>query len=352
MSIKVCLDAGHYGKYNRSPAVPAYYESEMNWKLHLLLKKKLEEYGVEVITTRQDQTKDLGTINRGNLSKGCDLFLSIHSNAVGSGVNDKVDYPLAIIQMDRKGETLGRKLIKVIEEVMQTAQMGDMWTKQNSSGQEAYGVLRGCAAVGTMGMILEHSFHTCTRMATWLMDEKNLEKLATAEADVIAEYFGIQKPSAPAPVPKLKVGDVVTFTGNTHYTSEDAANGVPCKAGQATVTKIAEGNKHPYHLVKTGAVGPWGWVNASDIAELSPVEVAPPVEEKVEAPWVPAEGDIVKFVGSKHYTSPDGSYGYKCATGEAKITSTAKGQRHPYHLVRTGKTGPWGWVDADSFIKI
>ena len=34
---RVCLDAGHWGKYNRSPVVPAYYESEMNWKLHLLL---------------------------------------------------------------------------------------------------------------------------------------------------------------------------------------------------------------------------------------------------------------------------------------------------------------------------
>lgn len=34
MSIKICLDAGHYGKYNRSPAVKTYYESDMNWKLH------------------------------------------------------------------------------------------------------------------------------------------------------------------------------------------------------------------------------------------------------------------------------------------------------------------------------
>ena len=38
---KVCLDAGHYGKYNRSPGIPAYYESEMVWNLHLLLKKHL-----------------------------------------------------------------------------------------------------------------------------------------------------------------------------------------------------------------------------------------------------------------------------------------------------------------------
>ena len=44
---KICLDAGHYADYNRSPAVPEYYESRMNWKLHLLVKAALEEYRVE-----------------------------------------------------------------------------------------------------------------------------------------------------------------------------------------------------------------------------------------------------------------------------------------------------------------
>ena len=40
MAVKVCLDAGHYGKYNRSPAVSSYYESDMTWKLHNYLKKE------------------------------------------------------------------------------------------------------------------------------------------------------------------------------------------------------------------------------------------------------------------------------------------------------------------------
>ena len=57
--IKICLDAGHRGKYNRSPGVRAYYESDMAWKLHLLQKKFLEEYeGVTVITTRMNQETD------------------------------------------------------------------------------------------------------------------------------------------------------------------------------------------------------------------------------------------------------------------------------------------------------
>ncbi|MBR6628058.1 MAG: N-acetylmuramoyl-L-alanine amidase [Lachnospiraceae bacterium] len=48
MAVKVCLDAGHYGKYNRSPAVSSYYESDMTWKLHNYLKKELEAFGIGV----------------------------------------------------------------------------------------------------------------------------------------------------------------------------------------------------------------------------------------------------------------------------------------------------------------
>ena len=46
MSVKICIDAGHYGRYNRSPAVSGYYESDMTWKLHLLQKKYLDRKSV------------------------------------------------------------------------------------------------------------------------------------------------------------------------------------------------------------------------------------------------------------------------------------------------------------------
>ena len=52
---KICLDAGHYAKYNRCPKIPEYYESVMTWKLHLLQKKYLEQLGATVIITRSNQ---------------------------------------------------------------------------------------------------------------------------------------------------------------------------------------------------------------------------------------------------------------------------------------------------------
>lgn len=192
MSIKICLDAGHYGKYNRSPAIPAYYESEMNWKLHLLLKAQLEQYGFEVSCTRSDLANDLELVSRGRASSGCDLFMSIHSNAVGDGMNESVDYPVVYAQLDGKGDKLGNALATTIEKVMETKQDGRVNHRKGNNG-EYYGVLRGAAAVGTMGLILEHSFHTNTRSTNWLLDESNLAKLAAAEAEVIADYFGVEK---------------------------------------------------------------------------------------------------------------------------------------------------------------
>lgn len=195
----VCLDAGHYGKYNRSPAVPAYYESDMNWKLHNMLKAELEQYGIMVKQTRSDKDKDLSVYNRGVASDGCDLFLSIHSNAVGNGVNEDVDYPVVYVQLDGKGDALGNQLAAEIERLMDTKQNGRINKREGKSG-EYYGVLRGAAAVGTMGMILEHSFHTNTRSTKWLMDDSNLQKLAQREAELVAGWFGMSKKEESADV--------------------------------------------------------------------------------------------------------------------------------------------------------
>lgn len=189
---KICLDAGHYGDYNRSPAVPEYYESRMNWKLHLFLKAELEGYGFQVITTRANAEKDLDLVSRGRKSQGCDLFLSLHSNAAGSEVYENIDYVVAYVMLDGSTDVLGTALSETAAKVMGTTQSPRINTRRGDSG-EYYGVLRGAASVGTPGIILEHSFHTQTRATRWLMDEDNLRKLAAEEAKVIAEHFGREK---------------------------------------------------------------------------------------------------------------------------------------------------------------
>lgn len=204
----VCLDAGHAGKYNRSPAVKEYYESDMNWKLHNYLASELEGYGIQVKQTRPSQGQDLALYNRGAASKDCDLFLSIHSNAVGSNVDETVDYVRLYHLVDDKSTTVddqskavAKLLLPAIVDTMQTKQGGHITTRKSTKDSNGdgvlndnyYGVLNGARQVGTAGLILEHSFHTNTKMTLWLLEDANLRKLAKAEAKVLADYFGMTK---------------------------------------------------------------------------------------------------------------------------------------------------------------
>ena len=185
---KVMIDAGHYGYYNQSPAVKEYWESKMTWKLHLMLKEELEKYGIVVGTTRKNQESDMALYDRGYSSKGYDLFISVHSNAVGDYVNEKVDYPVCFVQVSGKSDKIGTLLSECVREVMQTAQPADHWSQKGNNG-DYYGVLRGATAAGTVGCIIEHSFHTQTRATKWLLQDANLRKLAIAEAKVINDYL-------------------------------------------------------------------------------------------------------------------------------------------------------------------
>lgn len=74
-------------------------------------------------------------------------------------------------------------------------------------------------------------------------------------------------PAIPSISVSFKVGDTVNFTGSLHYSSSNAKSGSKCKSGLATITHIALGAAHPYHLVHiaNGTSSVYGWVNANDV---------------------------------------------------------------------------------------
>jgi hypothetical protein len=156
----------------------------------LLLRKYLIQHGFTVTQTRTDQASDMALTTRGKKAKGCDLLLSIHSNAVSNGVNESIDYPVVYKPISGAGSDLAERLAKCIAEVMDTKQSGRTSSRKGNNG-DYYGVIRGATSVGAPGLILEHSFHTNTRATNWLLDESNLEKLAKAEAAAIAEHYGL-----------------------------------------------------------------------------------------------------------------------------------------------------------------
>ena len=198
--VKICLDAGHYGKYNQSPCNKNYYESEAMWKLTEYLKEELLTYdNVHVVTTRKEQEKDLALYNRGQRAKGYDLFISNHSNAVGSRIDSNVDYVVVYRSYKNKNNAdgLGLKLAKAIANTMGTKQSPRTATRQSTKGDwEYYGVLRGADDAGCpLFYIIENSFHTNPKATEWLLDDNNLKRLAQTQAKAIADHYKLSKKS-------------------------------------------------------------------------------------------------------------------------------------------------------------
>ena len=136
---------------------------------------------------------------------------------------------------------------------------------------------------------------------------------------------------------EIKVGDIVNFTGNTHYVNSTTTTGYACTQGKAKVTKIVSA-KHPYHLIgEKGGSSVYGWVDAAYVKPISTTKTY-------------KEGDTVEFIGKVHYVSANATSGTACKPGKAKITKIHElgKSKHPYHLVRIvgGGSTVYGWVDA------
>ncbi len=192
--MKICLDAGHGEGYNQSPALPAYREGTRMFVLQRYLAQELERYGFQVICTRTRLHDDPDLRERGYLSEGCDLLLSLHSNAVGSDKNETVDYVRVYYPVSGAREDLAREMADLIAAVMGTHQPPQHLVRWNSAhNADYYGIIRHAAAVGTPALLLEHSFHTNSRSTAWLLEDENLHRLAAAEAALLAEYYGMEE---------------------------------------------------------------------------------------------------------------------------------------------------------------
>lgn len=279
--MKVCIDAGHYGKYNRSPGIPEYYESEIMWKLSNMQKAHLEALGVEVVLTRSNPNKDLALQARGKKAAGCDLLISNHSNATGSGMNESIDYVAVYHLTDDKttnaddiSADFAQGIAPLIASVMGTKQGGRVLTRRSDNDRNNdgilndnyYGVLHGARLVNVPGLILEHSFHTNSRSVKWLLDEKNLDSLAKAEAAYIASFLkdkaGNAAGSAPiAPVKPSGASDLP-------YLVKITASALNVRAGAGIGYKINTVVKRGEVFTIVSVAGDWGklksgagWIN-------------------------------------------------------------------------------------------
>ncbi len=240
--LKFCIDPGHGGHNpsNDRYLVPdpgnEFWESESNFQKALLLEAMLEAKGASVLLTRYtndypndaDEPSLAARVALAN-ANNVDWFHSIHSNAIGNGMQSgtAVNYTLVLVREKRSltdpyastGNGLGipereesRTLANILSPIIQSR----LRTKSNTvyldwtfyggtNGGFSLGVLRGLSMPGELS---EGSMHDYAPETRRLLNNSYRKMEAYALRDAFLQYFGI--PADPLCIVAGIQSDIVT----------------------------------------------------------------------------------------------------------------------------------------------
>jgi N-acetylmuramoyl-L-alanine amidase len=188
----VILDPGHGPLTNPYPAASGFYEGTQMYKLMLVLKKRLEDNGIKVITTRKQLSDDPDLTTRGRTAgnNNADLFISLHSDAIGNYVaSAKGVSAYYSIQDPSTNKALAAQISSEVSALMGTRDRGAL-TRIGNGNLDYYGVIRSSAASGCKNaFLIEHGFHTNSDDVKWLISDSKLAQIAEVETKVLCKYF-------------------------------------------------------------------------------------------------------------------------------------------------------------------
>lgn len=189
----VVLDAGHGTQSaNRSPD-GAYNEAEFALDMAKRMKAILERHGVSVAMTRTGESCPTGKGDEGDLAYRCraanaisglDLFVSLHSNAAGSGGwNTARGWS---IYTSSAGAAAGRNIAanKIIDRVKEAG-------IHMRSAPLVHSMLYVLKHTTAPAVLIEHGFHTNKEDTALLKDGAYRQKLAEAQGKGILDYLGV-----------------------------------------------------------------------------------------------------------------------------------------------------------------
>jgi hypothetical protein len=183
----------------------------------LVLKKRLEDHGIKVITTRKKLSDDPSLQNRGATAgmNGADLFLSLHSDAIGNYVaSAKGVSAYYSIQAPSVNKPLAARISSEVAKLIGSRDRGAL-TRIGSNNLDYYGVIRSSAASGCKNaFLIEHGFHSNSDDVKWLISDNKLAQIAEVETKIICEYFG-KTYKADKTVSNINVNTSTTSTNDT-----------------------------------------------------------------------------------------------------------------------------------------
>ena len=217
----IALDPGHGGKESG-----AYYygikEKDINLTLAKLVQAELEQYeGVEVFLTRETD-EEMPLYTRANVAheRGADILISLHFNASNQHKSNGASVYVTTAESYRYSmQQLADCLLGEFEAIglenagtfARVTELGGCWS--DGSFQDYYGVLKSACRNEMPSLLIEHCFMDSVIDRSYFDTAEGLKKLAKADANGIAAYFGLS----------TKTGEVVQSKHATQF-------GMPTKA--------------------------------------------------------------------------------------------------------------------------
>lgn len=192
--IVITLDPGHGEGYNtvKYPDF-TYSEGTRMYTYALMLERELVRRGYKVFLTRQSVEDDPTHQQRAQIAAkhNSDLLLSLHSNAKDNDP-DKKGMVVVYSMADKTFlKPFGWAVAEADAGVMGNGVVDVFWSESKSyKGEDYFGILRWSVREGVKrAMIIEHGYHSNEEEARFLSSDKNLERLARAEAKAVDDYL-------------------------------------------------------------------------------------------------------------------------------------------------------------------
>lgn len=212
-AVRIVLDPGHDDVCSRNHPDLGMNEQDINLKIALACRDELNTYvGVEVFMTREDGSCPDNGVGSDDVtgrtayaeSVEADLFVSIHNNATGLGypsdANGAEVYISVYSAYTDESRKLGEAILARLTTEIGLADRGVLTRIKPEKGyyddgnvKDWYYLISTSVERGFPGIIIEHAFMDNPHDNAILSDDENLKAMGIADAEGIADYFGLEK---------------------------------------------------------------------------------------------------------------------------------------------------------------
>ena len=212
--IVLVLDPGHDSEYcTRNHPDLGVNEQDLNLTIALACRDQLEQYqGIKVYMTREDGSCPdaehqgeycIEARTKYATDLDADLFVSLHNNGTtgvyGAEANGTEVYVSNYSAYTEEGKKLGQLVLDHLSVLDLNPRGVFVRTKEekghydDGSVQDWYYLISYSVEGGHPGMIIEHAYMDNAHDNAILKDEEKLKAMGVADADAIADYYGLEK---------------------------------------------------------------------------------------------------------------------------------------------------------------